>query len=172
MCSPDQTPETTQLLPKVKTQVLVWLVGPLLQPCLLKTVSFIVWPHFRLCFCWWKVICNILCLVYCQFLAQKQASIDRGLSHAFVPVNIIAVLNSVGSVVQITAHCLHVNCCAAAIFAAVMQTAQNALVLMEKTSCKTNCLYYRQRIISKFSSQIRVFIFRNSLRKVVDNYYK
>ena len=55
------------------------------------------------------------------------ANTDRCLSHAFAPVNIVAVLNSVGSVVQITAHYLHVNWCATAILAAVAQTAQKCI---------------------------------------------
>ncbi len=58
---------------------------------------------------------------------SKQANIDCGLSHAFAPINIVAVPNSVGSIVQVTGHYLHVNCCVAAILAAVMQTAQKCI---------------------------------------------
>ena len=36
---------------------------------------------------------------------------------------------------------------------------RNALVLMEKTSWKANCLYYRLGVISDFSSQFGMFIF-------------
>ncbi len=68
------------------------------------------------------------------------------------------VLNSAGSKDSIV-RSLRTTCMLiAAILAAVTQLLRSALALVEKSSCKANCLYYRQQTIGDFAFQCGMFI--------------